>query len=60
MEHEFNPTFNGFMSIVWCLLLSAFYLASLHVWNSPFNSGRRPKRSLAKIMAVIQLPEPFG
>ncbi|XP_019757934.1 CAAX prenyl protease 2 [Dendroctonus ponderosae] len=55
MEHEFNPTFNGFMSIVWCLLLSAFYLASLHVWNSPFNRDHPSTIKQRFISCIIML-----
>ncbi|XP_066245905.1 CAAX prenyl protease 2 [Euwallacea similis] len=37
MEHDFKAIFNCFVSVGICFLLSVTYLASLHVWNSPYN-----------------------
>ncbi|XP_060522718.1 CAAX prenyl protease 2 isoform X2 [Cylas formicarius] len=37
MEHGLNAIFGCVVSVGLCLLLSVVYLASLHVWNSPFS-----------------------
>ncbi|KAG5872674.1 hypothetical protein JTB14_012950 [Gonioctena quinquepunctata] len=37
MEHDFHVVFKCFKSIFLCFILSVTYLASLHVWNSPYS-----------------------
>ncbi|KAJ8974969.1 hypothetical protein NQ317_004806, partial [Molorchus minor] len=37
MVEDFNRIFNCFGSIFLCFMLSVTYLASIHVWNSPYN-----------------------
>lgn len=48
MEQDFNVIFNCLKSIFLCFLLSLTYLASLHVWNSPYSRWVLSKRFFFK------------
>ncbi|VEN58815.1 unnamed protein product [Callosobruchus maculatus] len=37
MEQDFNELFKCFKSVFICFFISLVYLASLHVWNSPYS-----------------------
>ncbi|KAJ8944698.1 hypothetical protein NQ314_009405 [Rhamnusium bicolor] len=55
MEQNFNAIFNCFISIFLCFFLSVAYLASIHVWNSPYSRDHPTTIKKRFISAFVML-----